>query len=148
MLKIGRTVPLTSNYASELDAVVFLSFPLLFDRTEHDVRTVAINDRGICQFVTRENCVETAERIKVLSEVETPGTQETSPRRWEGDSIRPSPNYFGHLLHCRLIVRRQHGSQSSLVPGQNAGSFACFAAKVRPHSQLRGVVPAVARRRR
>jgi len=70
------------------------------------MRTIAIDDPGVCQFITRLRCAKTAERIDVLFGVETPGDRKSIkldggyhlPRQYEGGSMRPLTNYFGHLL--------------------------------------------------
>jgi len=77
----------------------------------HEMKTIAIDDLGVCQSVTRTECVKTAERIDVRFRVEAWNPRNSaldgdphSPWRWEGGSMRPLPNYFGHLL--RLLVAR------------------------------------------
>jgi len=37
------------------------------------MRSIAIDDPGVCQFATRANCAKTADWIDVLFEVSTPG---------------------------------------------------------------------------
>jgi len=39
----------------------------------NDMKTIAINDPGVCLSVTRAGCTKEAKRIDVLFEVETPG---------------------------------------------------------------------------
>jgi len=81
----------------------------------HKMRTVAIDNPGICRSANkvvclsrgRANCVKTAEQIDVFW-VKIPGDQSNIvldlngaihfPRKGKGGSMRPLPNYFGHLL--------------------------------------------------
>jgi len=70
------------------------------------MRTIAIDDPNICQSVTRTGCAKMAERIDVLFGVETPGDPRNTvldgghhpSLRVRGCSMRPLPNYFGHVL--------------------------------------------------
>jgi len=43
------------------------------------MRTIAIDDPGVCQSVTRAKCAKTAERIDVLFGVETPLDPRSTP---------------------------------------------------------------------
>jgi len=61
----------------------------------HEMRTIAstIADPGVCHSVTRAGCVQTAGRIEVLFEVETPEDLTNIVwRRW--GSMRPLPNHY------------------------------------------------------
>jgi len=72
----------------------------------HEIRTTAADDPDVCQFFT---LCKTAERIDIRFEVETlddpRNTGGTYPPRLGGiGSMRPLPNYFGHLFHVQLVA--------------------------------------------
>jgi len=67
------------------------------------MQAIAIDDAGVCQFVTRPGCADTAETIDVLFAVETPHraqehciTQTSRSSHGEG-SMRSLPNHFGYF---------------------------------------------------
>jgi len=80
------------------------------------MKTIVIDDRGVCLSVcpsrgsTRLLCAKTAERIKILFGLNTPGGQRNivlewgpdPPQRGKGYSMQPLQSYFGLLL---LICR-------------------------------------------
>jgi len=87
------------------------------------MRTIAIDDLGVCRPVspsvchargfTRIRCAKTAKQIEVLLGVKIPegpmnielDESSDTPRRGEGDSMRPSRNYSGYLFDNILQSR-------------------------------------------
>jgi len=77
------------------------------------MRTIATDDPGVCQSVTQAGYAKTAEQIDVLF-----GRRLLGPKkyciRWGspsskargGRSMRPLPNYFGHLLSGAFLLAR------------------------------------------
>jgi len=96
-------------------------------RRMHEIPAIIADDRCVCPSVsppvslsvclsrgsTRLHCAKTAEQIKILFVVNTLGGPRNialdgapDPPRREGDSMQPSPNYFGHLLLTKYNTGR------------------------------------------
>jgi len=87
--------------------VAIILYPIVRLHLMREVQTIAINDPGVSQSVTKAGCAKTAEQIDVLFELETRGKQETLYHGEEGVGLmRPLPKYFGHLFCNAHMLRK------------------------------------------